>query len=706
MLPGFNLHCADRAAELISLIDTFQKANITGLTAFLRQTFISSSHMDDSLRAIPPNQRTAVLTHQWDLLQTDTERLAQEAVCKQQQQMHTGEYVLPSGKLDPSLQRRNSEVADANNDPSEDDMAFDSIQVAAHSKRATETGSDTHKSKLDSSDVYSELPDDPNCNINKKGAAITGNLNRSVLECHHFPRQTSGQSQKPFIRGYRYIADTSSTLLMIPTFAGSDCDQPFHLHPQDDQVSSITAQLWHSSTLCRCSPKFNSSRGCCGRTTHEQSKDQVQNSCDNLDTNIKRSLELPEHMEEKHTMYFKEHQTCYQKELQHIPGGSFHISPTTASSQTLGKKKPQTQTEDLVERNKITLGRITSDQGSYVNMHALHQKKHQTVKKDWGLPPQEAPTPATPPIGCFWNRGMEHGPLRLNVPHLSQEAADVLPEVTTAECPKESSDPELWLTQQLKVTHITEGSKQGNIEPYYSSMEKSLELDSTTALKCVLSIEEGEHKWCPNEDCIKQNLENIATIPSSTSHKARVYTKLPPIMRKECCGLKTINSHHRNSPADFLEQMEDKLKTRTNYKTYSLKEYKELKLDVKLQGLGPDYTAVKKLAEKMTQQKLYSNGVRERNRNISKIPFLLAKEPLGKERKVARIKALEYAKTIAKPLIQPPHSKSSKKQQTGGAIGHTSCLEDWNISQLAPVDLLMKRHEEEKDALFRKMHVI
>ncbi|XP_061606671.1 jhy protein homolog isoform X2 [Phyllopteryx taeniolatus] len=639
-------------------LGSFGEGDIKGLTA--QADFDLSSNMDG--RAMPPNQRTAVLTDQWDSLQTDTERLAQERVCKQQLRIHTGDYILRGGKMNDSLQRGNCEVADANDDPSEDDT----VSVSAHSHRMREPGSDTCKSKLDASDVNSELCCDPNWNINKKGAVITESLKCSVPERHHFPRQTSGQSQKPFIRGYRYIADTSATLIMTPNIAGSDCNQPYHLHPQDDEVSSITTQLCHSNALCHSSPKSNSSRSCSASTTHRQSKDQLQNSCDNVDKNSKRSLEPTEHMEEMHAMYLKEYQTYYQKELQHIPGGSLQISPITASSQTPGKKKRHTQTEDLVERNKITLGRSTSGKGSYVNMHALHQKKRHIVKK----------------------------------PH---ETADNVP---IAECPKESSDTEQWLTQQLKVTHITEGSKQGNIEPYYSSMEKSPELQSTTALKCNLSIKEGEHMWCPNEDCIEQSLENIATIPSSTSHNTGVYTKLPPIMSKQCCSVKIITSHNRNTSADFLAQMEDKLRTRTNYKTYTLKEYKELKLDVKLQGLGPDYTAVKKLAEKMTQHKLYSNGVRERNKNMSKIPFLLAKDPVGKDRKVPRIKALEYAKTIAKPLIQPPQSKSSKKQQSGGAIGHTPCLEDWKISQLATVDLLMKRHQEEKEALFRKMHVI
>ncbi|XP_037125607.1 jhy protein homolog isoform X2 [Syngnathus acus] len=381
---------------------------------------------------------------------------------------------------------------------------------------------------------------------------------------------------------------------MSPNLSDSKCNQPYHLHPQDDQVSFA-----------------------------------------NVDKNIKRSLE---HTAE--AMRLEEYSQKYkQKEVQqHIAGGSFQISAPTESSHPLGKKKRHAHSDDLVERNKVTLGRSISGYGSYVNMRALQQKK----------------------------------------PHIEKKEA-------TAVCPKETSDAEQSLIQQLKVTHIIEGSKeQGIMEPDFRSMEKGPGLQR-----------EGE----PNEDWLEQSLESAPTMPSSTSHDIRVYPKLPPIMPKMrfSPSVNTINSHHRTSSTDFLAQMDDKAATRPNYKTYSLKEYKELMLDVKLQGLGPDYATVQKNTEKMIQQKLYSNAVRERNKKIRKIPFLLAKDPVGKDRKIARTKALEYAKTIAKPVIQPPQAKSNQKQESAHSV--TPCL----FSPTAKVDLLTKRHQEEKEALLRKM---
>ncbi|XP_057677425.1 jhy protein homolog [Corythoichthys intestinalis] len=569
--------------------------------------------------------------------------------------MHNGDYMRLWRNMDDSLEGGIWEVVDANDDPSDDNLISDSINIDALSHRIRDPGSDTQKSKLDAS-VYSELGFDPKWSNTTKEDAITGSLIDTVPKHHPFSRQMSSQSEKQFIRGYRYIGDTSSTTVTVPR---SDYNQPYHLHPQEDQISLMTTQLNHNDALYHSSPKSNLSRSWCDSTTQKQLKNKTQTSFSSLEDNFKRPLELPEDMEATPANCLKEYQNTYnQKELQQ-----------STTKETIGKKKRYSQTEDLVERNKITLGRSTSGYGSYVNMFALQQKK----------------------------------PHILNKLH---KTADV---VATAAFQKESSNPELSLIQQLEVTHINDGSKeQVNTEPSYRSMEKSPELQSThaSALKCHFPIEECEQKWGPNEDCNRQSLEVFA-IPSSTSHNTGVYTKLPPIMPEQFLSqsVKAIKLQHINSTPDFLAQMEDKIRKKANYKIYSLREYKELKLDVKLQGLGPDYTAVKKLAEKVNQQKLYSKSVRERNKNMSKMPFLLPKDPVVKDRKVARIKALEYAKTIAKPLTQHPLSKSSKKPQSGSSNGHKPCLEDWKISQPATVDLV-KRHQEEKEALFKKVHVV
>nr|XP_061817900.1 uncharacterized protein LOC133607372 [Nerophis lumbriciformis] len=562
--------------------------------------------MDNELRPADrsPLQRRAVLTTQWDSLESNTDNLAQES--KQHLQMHTDEYMLCQGKI---LKGEDWEDAIAG-DTNEDFLLSDSIEVSAQPHTKRKPVIDTHISQLDTYDSYSELCCNPNWRINKEGDAMN-----SAQKRHY----SSSPLQKPFIGEYRYISDTSSAMVLTPNIAGNQC-QPYHLHPQDDYVSSI--KTFHMP-LGDISPKRSSSsistKANSDNTSHRQFKETLQNRC-HLDENVNRSLELTEH-----SMHLKEYKTDNQNDLKHIPGELVPISPTTESPKTLRKKKRQIQREDLVRRNKITLGRIAPGNGSYVNMHALKQKR----------------------------------------PHAVKETAE---EGHIAECPKDSLDLELGLiqkTHQLKVTNFTEESEaQGNMEPYYRSTEKSPEC--TTASKCQFSGMDSEQKCCLEESA------------------------------------KTTDSLHGHSFDGCLAPMDHQTRAKPNYKAYSLNEYKELKLDVNLRGLGPDYMAVKKSAEKMKQQKQYSNGVRERNKNLSKIPFIMAKDPVVKDKRIARIKALEYAKTIAKPLVQP-QSKSSHNQQSGGSTGHTTSFKDWDIAHLATVDLLMKRHQEEKDAVFRKV---
>ncbi|KAG8008089.1 hypothetical protein GBF38_019071 [Nibea albiflora] len=58
----------------------------------------------------------------------------------------------------------------------------------------------------------------------------------------------------------------------------------------------------------------------------------------------------------------------------------------------------------------------------------------------------------------------------------------------------------------------------------------------------------------------------------------------------------TVNTAgiHRSSSDGYLVQMEKQkqLRTRVTYKAYSLKDYKQLRSDINLRGLGPDYTAI------------------------------------------------------------------------------------------------------------------
>ncbi|XP_055005034.1 jhy protein homolog [Boleophthalmus pectinirostris] len=98
----------------------------------------------------------------------------------------------------------------------------------------------------------------------------------------------------------------------------------------------------------------------------------------------------------------------------------------------------------------------------------------------------------------------------------------------------------------------------------------------------------------------------------------------------------------------------------------------------------------------MRRQKLYSNMIREQNKTTIRSPCLPAKD-LEANKKVARLKALEYAKTIAKPLA-PVQSKKKDKQKVN-LTEHAPYVEGLDLSQLTTLELLRKRHEQEKQAV-------
>ncbi|XP_043106173.1 jhy protein homolog [Puntigrus tetrazona] len=187
------------------------------------------------------------------------------------------------------------------------------------------------------------------------------------------------------------------------------------------------------------------------------------------------------------------------------------------------------------------------------------------------------------------------------------------------------------------------------------------------------------------------------------------YTVLPPIAQvngseTELCSDRSeehLNPIHKSSSEGYLSQMEKQrqLKAQSNYKAYTLKDYKNMRQEVKLGGLGPTNTIPEAVAEKIRRQKLYSNVIREQNKKISRIPSPSAKDPVGSDNKdtVPRRKALEYAKTIAKP--KPPPKPKDRPGERNASI-RPQYPQEMEPFHLATLEML-RRHEEEKRAVAR-----
>ncbi|CAK6971676.1 jhy protein homolog [Scomber scombrus] len=726
----------------------------------------------------PENQRRAAPNPRWDSVELDTESLAQERAYQQQLQMRIGhhdpnKYILPQKENTNMLQQGDGEDDDVSDDESKDRLVYDSLEVAAHSRikknptflqtEYLDTQRDEREeiSQLLSDDAYSDLRYDPNWRTNLIGADCFNDSPQSSFdEYYQIPKEKSsrlgGDRQEVVIkRGYRYICNTSPAVVATPHMTGNECDQPYRLHPQDGQNSFIQSPHPHKHAVQLRSPEVDLSRPTNISTKNDRGgfEGKHQNSCDKAGVDISRSPELTENSEDINAVYIQEFQSDYHHELRRTQGESIQTQQTSSStlksSKVLSNKKQERLNEDIVERNKITLGRHASKYGSYARVHAVKQEMPQNlntvtkiskgkkaqrketsspsrqqqppapgVEAEWGdclSSPLASPAAVTQPKPQKMTSSQPLPPtiqfnINLNtVPFLQQNSDDAIMNLASLH-ESEFQYAMSPLYQQRKPGKSTYMCPEGlHTELHHRHQENRPEQwQSTTALKWPLYCEEEDQKWSPD----KPFRQNLSRTPTSTwSQGSGSYTVLPPIGKQvmvkepELCPPQSVNTTYpiyTHSSGGYLVQMEKQkqLRERVTYKAYSLKDYKQLKPVVTLQGLGPDYTATEKT-------KLYSNVIREQNKKISRIPFLLAKDPEGNGKKVPRMKALEYAKTISRPPVQS-QPKLRQKHQSEGFTEHTPHMEGLDVSQLATLELLRKRHEEEKQAvaLFRKVHAV
>ncbi|TKS83818.1 hypothetical protein D9C73_017931 [Collichthys lucidus] len=683
----------------------------------------------------------AVLANQWDPVESDTESLAQERAYRSTDQI---KYTLPQKEMTADSLQHGEDGEDE--DESEHLQVYDSLEVGAHlrAKRNptvslteyvdTQTdGGEGTSSQLLSDDAYSDLRYDPNWRTNLKGA---GRFNESpqvsVKEYYQVPKETSSDRPAPIMKGgYRYVVDTGPAAVATPHTADDHSDQPYHLHPQGGQDSSTTSPHCHNQGLKLRSPEVDLSR-----PSRESDNISQRGAKTKSEKYISR---CPEPTEKE------EYKTCYQQELRHPRGGpseTQHMSTSTLSSpKVLSNNKVERPTEDIVERNKITLGCNTSKCGSYATVHALKQqdvphnvnKVHETLKetastesqedssdpklrwlqktqqlkvaqiskgkkaqRKYPAPPQQQkppipgigaervdclssplarPAAVIPPKPQKVTPSQPSAPtfhLNINLdasllPLLQQKTQDAVINVASRHGPPHwtpASDVDLALSPRYILTNpgkYSQMSQKGlNVQLHHQNLESSPE-----------QWQSDLSSWDPSDEV--QFQQNFPGTPTTTSSLASgSYTVLPPIGKPttgteaEPSPGQTVDTAciHRSSSDGYLVQMEKQkqLRTRVTYKAYSLKDYKQLRSDINLRGLGPDYKAIEKTA-------------------------------------------LEYAKTIAKPPVQP-QSKQRQKHESDVLAEHAPYLEELDMSEPVSLEVLRKRHEEEKKAVavLRKVH--
>ncbi|XP_076017312.1 jhy protein homolog [Genypterus blacodes] len=752
----------------------------------------------------PHSPTQAAQVDLWDSVESDTESLAQERAYQQQLQRCIS---CPDQTHRRQSQEENSDSLEEGEGVDEDETAhlqvYDSLEVAARRpvKRNPSEYLDRQVNEMESrqvrsDDVYSELRFDPDWRTNVKGASrFDEPLQLSEKEyqrvCVENLSQLHGKKEEVAQKGgYSYVVITSPAAAN-PHVNGSETAKPYHLHPQDGQTNRPVSGTSHrhnraskhkSSDPEHQSPSVSSGKDKGNNSTLQEAFKVNQESYrEYAGASPSSSVELSERLEDLHAQYIQEIQTYQEEELDGEEGRAIEkqqkSSSTSKKSKPLAKKKTERLTEDIVERNKITLGRMASSGGSYLKVHGPKKEKphhskevyetpeetttaDNTMEADpemrWlqkiqqlkvtqlsrekkarqkGNPSRQKPGP--PVLGVKAEQEDRLSPSAENTALVTQSNL----QKTTSSQPSaptihlnihlNTSPPVLPYTQQKgQDAFVNLTSPHGPPQVHYinSAFTRNATLPQPPAQNgtavpqfAFSSMRQQKMQGKPIHGLdVEQNLwqlENNAGQWQSHawSQHSGSHTVLPPIS-KPLTGTEaelsykqieqSVNVGRINSEGYLVQMMRQKeLKEQVSYTAYTLKDYRQLKPSANLQGLGPDYTATEKTAENMRRQKLYSDQIRKENKKISRIRFLPAKSPEGNDKKILRMKALEYSKTIAKPTAPSKPKPQQTSQQSASLTEPAAYLEGLDLSQMAALEMLRK-HQEKKQALalLRKVH--
>uniref|UniRef100_A0A3B1IW11 Uncharacterized protein n=1 Tax=Astyanax mexicanus TaxID=7994 RepID=A0A3B1IW11_ASTMX len=561
-------------------------------------------------------------------------------------------------------------------------------------------------------DDYDDLRYDPDWRKKLAGAEFLQHVQTSLS------LDSSGEPEDMVSTGrHEYIVVKNPASAAMDIVHPSPPSSSFHLHPQQRQFSHEDTMLsvpQSSYTSSESTPRLNSDR-------LSKTKDR---SADHLSTTkiLPSSSSQSSQQRDSNKQYDREDQSRASAQGESKDRLNL-VLPQRRHSQKVKEPRPR---EDIVERNKATLGRNTHKQGSYLKTYGQRGKKQDEANEltepsedTASIDSQGSPDNAldselmwiqkTQKLkvhketkrsdGARHQRRRPRPRIQLN-PHVERRVSEV------------SSSPQLPVSV-LTPGHVHVGRNHPQVTDRIMSGESILRVHENSSARIAPNwpFSTEKHSLDTPEVVVFDEGDSGHTLRTNSSNG---YPVLPPIGRsngssEELYSDRTApdsNAMQRSCSEGYLAQLEKQrqLKART-YKEYTLKDYKSLNQQVKLGGLGPSNTVDETMAEKIRRQKLYSNVIREQNKKISRIPFLSDRNPVGSENKdaIPRKKALEYAKTIAKPKApQQQRVKLIEKRESEDMFEHSAYLQlGVDVSQIAALEVLRKRHEQEKQAVAR-----
>ncbi|XP_055004698.1 uncharacterized protein LOC129407495 [Boleophthalmus pectinirostris] len=576
----------------------------------------------------------------WDPAESDTESLVQERAYQQQLKLN----ISNSSPVKTVCFNNNVSTSHKTNEGSggdDDDEGlevFDSLEMSncqpvlpQGQNVEYERNESITNSQVFPDDVYSHLHYGTNPKMSSKavgwpreGPLIS--VDESFLSTEEHLCRNSKEGLKK--DGYMLVTDTSQQL-MIPQ--NLHCDQPYLLHPQygcNNAISTPTpaqctnVQLRPSEENHKHETENNSATSALTEehVTHNQNHTQVKPG--QMDKTAKAQKEKDIVKQNKLTLgrnttkygsYVKAHA------LRGPHGLRAQQAPKATSSSDIQSKieLPKTQQvkvrpmrkekkaerkEDLTPSGPLQplAPGVRAEQG-----HRLSSTITKAAVKRLKAPSSSQPLSptihlninldTTPHLPLLSTQQIPQSIIKLSYPHVSPELQISLSPGITQTRHKNPS----MAYQGISGLHTN--LNQWNLENIPEQWQR------LTAVKEQLIFEEEDQRESVSED---QTVPLLSDSPSSTAQSSgSSYKVLPPIGQpgpEQDDELRSTQSGQRRVSDGYLVQTEKKkqLQTQTAYKAYSLKDYKQLKPDVTLRGLGPDYSAMEKTVRVITNSNL------------------------------------------------------------------------------------------------------
>uniref|UniRef100_T1IIC0 Uncharacterized protein n=1 Tax=Strigamia maritima TaxID=126957 RepID=T1IIC0_STRMM len=226
-----------------------------------------------------------------------------------------------------------------------------------------------------------------------------------------------------------------------------------------------------------------------------------------------------------------------------------------------------------------------------------------------------------------------------------------------------------------------------DIKADVSTQEDENSIESTLSTGFIASVKTEGSKISTQSPVPTENKQQ-EILPDQVSpkqSKGKLEVKTERINRskkkklsRQTAGFETeqdVPRNHRSSSLPPLVGGETNQDGKTNnnkdnYKPYTLKDYRQLQLDIQLGGLGPnsDRNVLQEKLQKYQRQANYAQQVMDRNRKLleaklekSKTTFAQVMQEASDPSKDARQRGLNYAKNIKKP---PKLDKEENKEPT------------------------------------------